>query len=284
MTEVQMSSTLIPSSDDNAATATLGVFTGETLNYSLPFIFAMGEAADQEEGDHQRTTQLVLRIWHPDCWTLETTEAVDAGLIAHSVHEYDNLVNARVTAYADRHDQIDALVAAVAESDLTRRVERVHNYFNPNLRTEAAGNVTEELLVKYDPENSIHDAFLSRGFIPDEEIRIRDGYEYWTVIVTVSRATVRTRLEEIRTEMDAEISIQGMKSPEAESTVTQAGDRLSERQREIFNVARRRGYYTWPRETSATELAAGLNVTKPTVLEHLRKAEAKLLDPDSDAP
>ena len=254
------------------------------LNGGLPLISVMEEVGDREEdGDEHPTTQLVLKIWHPNCWTLKTTAAVDAGLIAHSVHEYDGLVNARVTAYADRREQIDALVTAIDDSDLTNRVARVDNYFNPNLRTDAAGNVTEELLVRYDPENSIHDAFLSRGFIPDEEIRIQDGYEYWTVIVTASRATVRTRLDEIRREMDAEISIQAMKSPESESTGTPAGDRLSERQREIFDLARRRGYYTWPRETSATELAAELNITKPTVLEHLSKSEAKLLDPDSGA-
>lgn len=240
----------------------------------------MGEATKRDGGNHQRTTQLTLKIWHPECWTLETTAAVDAGLIAHSVHEYDELINARVTAYADKRDQINALVTEIDDSELTKRVERIQNYFNPNIRTETAGNVTEELLVRYGPENSIHDAFLSRGFIPDEEIRIHGGHEYWTVIVTASRSAIRTRLDEIRREMDAEISVQGMKSPETEPTVSETGNRLSERQREIFELARRSGYYNWPRETSATELADELDVTKPTVLEHLRKAEAKLLDPE----
>ncbi|WP_134671781.1 helix-turn-helix domain-containing protein [Halorussus marinus] len=242
----------------------------------------MGEVTGEgpRTGESRQPTQFTLKIWHPNCWTLRTTAAVDAGLIAHSVHEFDGLVNARMTAHADRNARIDALVAAIDESALTHRVERVQTYFNPSLRTEAAGNVTEELLVRYEPENSIHDAFLSRGFLPDEEIRIRDGYEYWTVIVTASRSTIETRLDEIRREMDAEITVQGMKSPDAEPTAAAAGDRLSERQREIFELARRRGYYEWPRETSATDLAAELDVTKPTVLEHLRKAEAKLLDPE----
>jgi predicted DNA binding protein len=239
----------------------------------------MGTSHKPVGGDRDGTTQLTLEIWHPDCWTLQTTAAVDAGLIAHSVHEVDDLINARLTAYADTHDEIDALVAAIAESELTRRVERIHHYFNPNLRTDAAGNVTEELLVRYDSANSIHDAFLSREFIPDEEIRISDGYEYWTVVVTASRQTVQRRLDEIRDEMDAEITVQGMKSPETTASASGTGDRLSERQREVFELARREGYYSWPRETSATELAEELDVTKPTVLEHLRKAEAKLLNP-----
>lgn len=232
-------------------------------------------------GTGGQPTQLTLKIWHPNCWTLETTAAVDAGMLAHSVHEYDGLINARVTAYADRRADIDDLVSAIGDSTLTSRVERVTNYFNPQLRTEAAGNVTEELLVRYDPDHSIHDALLSRGFIPEEEIRIRDGYEYWTVIVTADRSTIQSRLNETREEMDAEITVTGMKSPESEPTGARGGDQLSERQREVFEFAREMGYYNWPREVSATDIADELEVSKATVLEHLRKAEAKLLAPDT---
>lgn len=238
-------------------------------------------SAVNTRASEQEPTQLTLQIWHPDCWTLQTTVDGDAGMIAHSVHEYDGLINARLTAYADRHADIDELVSAIDSSNLTNQVERVTNYFNPRLGTEAAGNVTEELLVRYNPSNSIHDAFLSRGFIPEEEIRIRNGHEYWTVIITAPRSDIQSRLDEIRDEMNAEITVQGMKSPVTEPTEPEAGDQLSERQREVFEFARGRGYYSWPREVSATDLAEELDVSKATVLEHLRKAESKLLAPNS---
>lgn len=240
-----------------------------------------GTGTEPSDGDRNRATHITLKIWHPDCWTLRTTASVDAGLLAHSVHEYDGLVNARVTAYADTQTDIDALVAAIDKSELTTQVERIHNYFNPNLRTDVAGNATEELLVRYDPTNSIHDPFLSRGFIPDEEIRIHNGYEYWTVIVTTSRSSIKKQLDEIRREMDAEIDVLGMKSAATEPTGSVEGSGLSERQREVLELARERGYYAWPRNISATELAEELGVTKATVVEHLRKAEAKVLDPES---
>lgn len=234
----------------------------------------------KEETDRE-PTQLTLEIWHPDCWTLQTTAEVDAGMIAHSVHEYDGLINARLTTYADRHADINELVSAIDSSDLTTQVERVTNYFNSRLGTEAAGNVTEELLVRYNPSNSIHDVFLSQGFIPEEEICIRNGYEYWTVIITEPRTHIQSRLDEIRDEMNAEITVQGMKSPETAPTRPQATDKLSERQREVFEFARERGYYSWPRGVSAKDLAGELDVSKATVLEHLRKAESKLLAPNS---
>jgi DNA-directed RNA polymerase specialized sigma24 family protein len=55
-------------------------------------------------------------------------------------------------------------------------------------------------------------------------------------------------------------------------------DTGSTRQREVLELARRRGYYAHPREVMANELAAELGVTTSTVHEHLHKAEAKLLD------
>lgn len=240
-----------------------------------------GTRTEYPDGDRDRATHLTLKIWHPDCWTLRTTASVDAGLLAHSVHEYDGLVNARLTAYADTQADIDVLVAAIDRSELTTQVERIYNYFNPNLRTDAAGNATEELLVRYNPANSIHEPFLSRGFIPEEEIRIHDGFEYWTVIVTASRSSIQKQIDEIRQEMNADIDVLGTKSAATEPTGSVEGCGLSERQREVLELARRRGYYAWPRGISATELADELGVTKATVVEHLRKAEAKVLDPDS---
>lgn len=56
-------------------------------------------------------------------------------------------------------------------------------------------------------------------------------------------------------------------------------DTLTRSQREAFELAREEGYYRWPREVSTRELAAEMDISKTTLLEHLRKAESKLLDP-----
>lgn len=52
---------------------------------------------------------------------------------------------------------------------------------------------------------------------------------------------------------------------------------LSERQSEVVTAALRAGYYDWPRETDAETLAATLDISHATFLEHLRKAERQLL-------
>lgn len=52
---------------------------------------------------------------------------------------------------------------------------------------------------------------------------------------------------------------------------------LTDRQREILGAAKESGYYQYPRNISATELAGRLGMSKATTLEHLRKAEARLM-------
>ena len=49
---------------------------------------------------------------------------------------------------------------------------------------------------------------------------------------------------------------------------------------EVFDSDRDAGYHEWPRGCSTRDLAADLDVSKTTLLEHLRKAESKLLDPE----
>jgi PAS domain S-box-containing protein len=53
---------------------------------------------------------------------------------------------------------------------------------------------------------------------------------------------------------------------------------LTDRQREVLTVAYERGFYGWPRESTGEELAKSLDISAPTFLEHLRRAEAKLID------
>jgi predicted DNA binding protein len=105
---------------------------------------------------------------------------------------------------------------------------------------------------------------------------MQNGREQWTVLVQESRQTVYDRIEEIRGTMDADVHVELITTPEAGSGMLRV-DSLSERQREALDLARQRGYYTWPRSVSAADLASELDISKATLLEHLRKAESKLL-------
>jgi predicted DNA binding protein len=225
--------------------------------------------------------KLRLDLWHPNCWTIHVTEATDAGLLGHGVYtSMDSVAKGRFTVYGDSTAEIDALVQQTRDSDLTRSVMRIKESWDMRETEVAApGNTTQEMFVEFDPENSIDKAFVSRGFVYDGPTRIKDGHEKWSLVIHNDRREVQQLLDEIREEMDADIDVLSISTRDhpKQDSGAQSMSRLSERQREVFLFAREHGYYEWPRNVTARELAEEFDITKTTFLEHLRKAESKLL-------
>ncbi len=52
---------------------------------------------------------------------------------------------------------------------------------------------------------------------------------------------------------------------------------LTDRQREVLTPANRYGYYDYPRGVSSDKLADMLGISKPVMLQHLRKAEKRIM-------
>jgi hypothetical protein len=54
-------------------------------------------------------------------------------------------------------------------------------------------------------------------------------------------------------------------------------ERLTDRQQEVLLTAYDSGYYEWPKETTGEELAESLDISAPTLSEHLQAAERKVV-------
>jgi PAS domain-containing protein len=55
-------------------------------------------------------------------------------------------------------------------------------------------------------------------------------------------------------------------------------EELTDRQQEALEAAYRAGYFNWPRDSTAEEVAESLDISSPTLHSHLRKAQASLFD------
>jgi len=70
---------------------------------------------------------------------------------------------------------------------------------------------------------------------------------------------------------------EGDRSPGYDDGGTGPIDRLTDRQRQVLEVAYRAGFFDWPRANTGEEVAETLDVSPPTLHAHLRKAERRLL-------
>lgn len=61
-----------------------------------------------------------------------------------------------------------------------------------------------------------------------------------------------------------------------QNRLTRLGDRLTEKQRSVLEVAHFSGFFEWPRASTGAEIAGSLGIAAPTFSQHLRAAERKV--------
>jgi predicted DNA binding protein len=233
-------------------------------------------------------TRLTLDLWHPNCWACESTSEVPGGVLAHAIYntpkadiERDS-VNGLFTAFADSTEEIEELLATIESSPHSGELLELQERFGTG--HAAPGNVVREFFLEYDPADMVCPVLLEHGFVHSQPVRIQDGREYWQVSFAGERGDIQPALDGVREDANADVTIERIAS--AGETGSRERNRrldsLTPTQRKVFDLAREMGYYEWPRGCSTRDLADELDVSKTTLLEHLRKAEAKLLDPASD--
>lgn len=227
-------------------------------------------------------TYLTLDLWHPDCWAIQATERHPGGVLAHAVYDTpvsgSTTVNGLFTAYGGSEAEVEQIVADIESSPLTESLTELHTSFDTRRRRLAAGSVSREFFLEHDPSDMVCPTLLEHGFVHSGPCKIEDGRESWEVRYVGARSEIPAALESVCEEAGAEIEIESIGTDGGGTGLERRIDSLTTRQREVLDLARERGYYRWPRETSTRELASDLGIAKTTLLEHLRRAEAKLLD------
>lgn len=224
-------------------------------------------------GMREEPLAVTVDLWHPDCWTLETTTGRDGAILGHGSAAHAGVRTGRYTVCGPSREATATLVDEVRAAPAVERVD-------PAPPAPAAGPASRGILVAYDDGPSVRGAFADRGFVHGGPSRHEDGSERRDLLVYAPRAAVRRALDGLAAAYDADLAVRSVAPVRDDRTAT--GVDLSPRQREAFALARERGYYARPRRASAADLAAEMGVTAATYREHLRKAEAKLLEPRDD--
>jgi len=227
---------------------------------------------------------LRLEVRYPDCWTLNVTAGGSANLLAHTIVDAgEGEVRGHFTAFGESLADVEGLVERARAAVSTRSVVAMRCRCGHETDGLTAGRAARDLFVEHDAGGTISGALTAAGFIPAAPVRVFDGSEAWSVFLgDPDRDRLADRLDDLREATGAEITVRRILVDRGRRDGHRRRGLLSGRQREMFDLARSSGYYTWPRETTTRELADEAGVSKTTLLKHLRRAEAKLLDSDVD--
>ncbi|MFC7238586.1 helix-turn-helix domain-containing protein [Saliphagus sp. GCM10025317] len=171
------------------------------------------------------------------------------------------------------------VVTGEGDLDLQAVAETVATY--PAVRATdllETGSCHLRFHARFDATSSVYDTIVESSLTPIGEIRITDDTEHWTLLA--DGEAISSAIADLEAVADVDVRRVVDYEPDASTNYTLIDalrDDLSDRQMTYLLSAVEEGYYGWPRDVAAKDLAEKHDVSGPTALEHLRKGEAMIL-------
>jgi len=106
-------------------------------------------------------------------------------------------------------------------------------------------------------------------------VLMEKGYEYWE-LGSWSRKKLMNFYDKVK--KTAKIEILSIRNAFPPILLSYSIPKMTDKQRIAFDTAAKNGYYFYPRKISVTRLAKIMKKPRSTIQEHLRKAEAKIMN------
>ncbi|MFA5929373.1 MAG: helix-turn-helix domain-containing protein [Candidatus Micrarchaeia archaeon] len=206
-----------------------------------------------------------IGFYHQDCQTSISTEKfphIRLDEVSPVVYldrkpkKYDYLLMWNVSA--DKASEVDEYLTYIKRHNDTKRITVL----------EKSGNQALILLNAYMPSSS-YEKVLQSGTMPSAPVVAREGFETYS-IVSPDPKSIKKLAHELDSIGDVKIMRVGDYRSEA------SGPSLTDKQKDALAVALMNGYYSWPRGVGLVELARAAKVSRRSMQERLRRAEAKL--------
>lgn len=124
-------------------------------------------------------------------------------------------------------------------------------------------------VITWAEQSSIIDSIIKKNCVFIGPTIVKDGVENWHIV-----APTREELQEAVAALERCAEIAYIRSAE----VVEPDVGLTERQMSALKAAVEMGYFETPRRSSIKDVAKRLKVSPSTAVEHLRKAEKKVLE------
>lgn len=169
------------------------------------------------------------------------------------IYYFESIDNENIRFVMDAGEHRDAIATVLQESDAVQDVRYVSS---------------SQLVITKRSSGVLPIIRANHGMF--QKMSQFDGTQRTFDVIVFSREELKRIIEELRELGDVHL---GRLRPIGDPTLS-----LSTRQLEVITLANEAGYFDWPRRADAETLADELGISHATFLEHLRKAERKLID------
>ena len=220
-----------------------------------------------------------IEVIHPGCWCIDTSARIE-----HTIREGHslNVTNGKITVETEiTGSGVNQVIKKIEAHPIVKRVDvKFH-----------VGDTTRFYVTSlYDP--TIMKRVVASGCSYLGECITENGVDK-IMLVAPSMENFKTFCNSVDENTEIvlksrknleEKDITSMKSFNASGffKIRNAKEMLSEKQKEIFDLACKRGYYNFPKRLTLEELARSVGLSESTTREHLRRAEAKIYPVMSD--
>ena len=200
-----------------------------------------------------------FKIKHRGCWTCGLSKFKSEFVTHNTVSLDEHLVqDVMEVSLANEHESIEIKKYLDSSAHITKC----------NVLEKTKNKIIFQIFMDATDTISIVHTIINNGCFVPNKVYISGGFEIWTM-ASHEKKFLNDAIEAIR--QLGEFKLIHIKTSSFD------GFNFSLQQEMVLKTAIALGYYNWPKNISAQELAKRLKLNKATLLEHLRKAEIKVM-------
>jgi predicted DNA binding protein len=201
------------------------------------------------------STALSIGLRHRDCWHSALSKKLAATIIVKYTYVLPNdQLYGYQTIISPRIGELEAFLKSAPQ---------IRKYAVLSRSADRADVIT------WAEQGSIIDNIIRKNCVFIGPTVVKDGVENWHIV-----APTREELQEVVAGLEECADIAYIRNSEG----TEPDIGLTERQMNTLRAAVEMGYFDTPRRASIKDVAKKLNISASTAVEHLRKAEKKVLE------
>ncbi|MBI4360726.1 helix-turn-helix domain-containing protein [Candidatus Micrarchaeota archaeon] len=209
-----------------------------------------------------------FKAWHESRF-LRLTERLDVRMTAYYLN-----------TFRERGQTVINRLTFVEGPDAEKAIQSILE--EPRIKVvERTGN---QLIYQLPELRGFHNVVADRRFIFVKPMYVENGFEYWTVASLRKKDLLSLYRNLKKLKFKATVDLLSIHPQTPRFMHYGLLTDLTDKQRKVLDAAFALGYYSYPRRTDARGLAKALGIPYTTCMEHLRKAESKVMEALSGKP